>query len=91
MDTCGEQEKVASRAQLLLGFFEYNILEENKYELCAVFSKENAGNEMGIENTRPIKPGFAGEMTFWKHETGRTCFELTAQKNNDVRGEVLPF
>lgn len=54
--------------------YEYAILEEKKFALCAVFSRQNSALEPTA--ARPISvPYYEGEN--WEHDTGRVCFERT--------------
>ena len=50
--------------------YEYRVIEEAGYELCAVFSADSARS---IDPDRPYSAGA------WDHGTGRTCFQLEAQ------------
>jgi hypothetical protein len=48
--------------------YEYRVLSENRYELCAVFTGSSRE-----ANERP--PG-----DFWTHDAGRQCFEIEARR-----------
>lgn len=56
--------------------YEYNVIDELEFELCAVFNTEN--KQAGAPS-RIVPKGFFDD-TFqqnWSHEEGRTCFERT--------------
>ena len=52
------------------GRYEYTVIEDNRYELCAVFSSDTADQP---ERDRPFSE------RAWAHGAGRTCFQLEAQ------------
>ena len=49
--------------------YEYRVMEEPRYELCAVFSTDSSGAQR--------EPRFSERA--WDHGAGRNCFELEAQ------------
>ena len=50
--------------------YEYRILEEPSYELCAIFSTDTIGADRGSR---------AFSERNWEHQRGRHCFELSAR------------
>lgn len=54
--------------------YEYRVLDENTYELCATFTHES-----------DPRFGRYGQSEQWNHESGRQCFELTV----DLAGPEL--
>jgi len=54
--------------------YEYRVLDDKVYELCAVFARNTASDERDI----PYR-------IFWFHGTGRQCFQLEA---HDVNREL---
>ena len=68
--------------------YEYNKLEDKKFELCATFTLpipkglvENTQNSYGVFPEKDIAissmPYGGGMNESWDHEAGRTCFERT--------------
>ncbi len=55
-------------------YYEYNILSQNTYELCAVFVLDSSKNELST---------YLYDSESWKHGSGRNCFERSI-------GEKLP-
>jgi hypothetical protein len=53
--------------------YEYAILSEDTYQLCAVFDGES----------RPLRRAAAD---FWSHSGGRQCFELAPKPSRGIRG-----
>jgi len=51
--------------------YEYRVLGESQFELCAVFATDSAPNQ-----GKPARP-FLGRA--WEHGAGRTCFEVEAE------------
>ncbi len=51
--------------------YEYRVLSEIGYELCAVFTADSASQN------REYPPAFSERV--WKHSAGRVCFGLEAQ------------
>ena len=51
--------------------YEFRLIEENRYELCAAFSNDSS-ELRGIR-----EPAFSARV--WDHGIGRECFELEAQ------------
>ena len=58
--------------------YEYRIIGENRYELCAQFERESV-----IESTRT-------SSIFWSHGAGRQCFQLEARNLNENRNGYNP-
>ena len=58
--------------------YEYKVLSNLKFELCAVFETVNAGEQYpGGRAAKPMiidRVGFGG-IQDWQHDLGRTCFE----------------
>ena len=50
--------------------YEYRVVEEKKYELCAVFVLPSTDNKSSLR--------FPSSKA-WEHEVGRTCFALEVQ------------
>lgn len=50
--------------------YEYTIIDENSYELCAVFKTESDSKIFSQQQ--------------WNHGIGRTCFEREAQDNRSI-------
>jgi hypothetical protein len=50
--------------------YEYRIISDNKYELCASFATDNQTEELAKRTYY--------NQEIWKHGVGRTCFSLTA-------------
>ncbi|PIZ94837.1 MAG: hypothetical protein COX81_02430 [Candidatus Magasanikbacteria bacterium CG_4_10_14_0_2_um_filter_37_12] len=70
--------------------YKYNILTENKYQLCAIFALENIDkNSNGVMVTRPIKVGYDSGPSFWKHGSGEQCFDLEAVTRDSVTQNIL--
>ena len=53
--------------------YEYRILDENSYELCAVFALASITNNRARD-------------AFWLHDAGRHCFSLVASAPSPPRG-----
>jgi len=53
--------------------YEYRVLNDKAYELCAVFARDTDTDERD-----------SPYMNFWFHGTGRQCFKLEAQDINRV-------
>lgn len=49
----------------------YQVVDGNRYQLCAVFATDSSQREQGVPRRYPAK--------VWDHGTGRTCFDLEAQ------------
>jgi len=58
--------------------YEYRILSEKEYELCAVF--QSRSEEQQSEYPR------AFSERIWDHQEGRQCFQIEAQKLTQVKG-----
>ena len=54
--------------------YEYRVLGESQFELCAVFATSSAPNQ-----GKPARP-FLGPA--WEHGAGRSCFELEAESSS---------
>jgi hypothetical protein len=50
--------------------YEYNILSENKYEICAKFSTDSTDSD--------TRADYYNQNDNWKHEAGRVCFKRIA-------------
>jgi hypothetical protein len=59
-------------------FYEYLLVGEREYELCAVFELSSKENWMA--------PHFSSRV--WEHGAGRTCFQLQAQPLEGQTGTV---
>ena len=70
LDELAEQEPIAFElADPETGeSYEYIVVGNDRYELCAVFSLESTNGDRGFESG-----------TLWFHGTGRTCVQRTAQ------------
>jgi hypothetical protein len=55
--------------------YEYNVLDEEAYELCSVFETDSSGYE------RPLPRPVSEQL--WEHGIGRTCFELEVRKTTE--------
>ena len=53
--------------------YEYRILDENSYELCAVFALASITNNRARD-------------AFWLHDAGRNCFSLVTSTPSPPRG-----
>lgn len=62
--------------------YEYAILSDKTYELCATF--ENDSTKLRREFEKP----FSEQV--WEHGIGRTCFELEVRKSVDPILERVP-
>ena len=51
------------------GRYEYRVIEDNRYELCAVFSRPTSDPDDSRRFSERV----------WEHGAGRTCFPLEAQ------------
>lgn len=67
--------------------YEYNVIDEDTYELCAVFAYPSV--QTGMEVARPTMMPENGSMknpyNNWDHGAGRTCFERTAVDYTEVK------
>lgn len=54
--------------------YEYRVLDENSYKLCAVFATDSKQQE--VEPRRPYS------ATVWDHGPGRFCFDLEVRAQN---------
>ena len=63
--------------------YEYRVLTEDSYELCAVF--ERSSKEQDVRIAVP----FSEEQ--WEHEAGRVCFEKKAQAASFPRADRVPL
>ncbi len=64
--------------------YEYRIISENAYELCAVFETESSAKE----DLRAIPKPFSEQI--WNHGIGRTCFTLEVRALTTV-DEPIPI
>ncbi|MFH1088543.1 MAG: DUF5671 domain-containing protein [Patescibacteria group bacterium] len=57
--------------------FEYRVIDETNYELCATFETDNSAedNNSGLSQPRSMVPELAGVKGF-NHGVGRECFQL---------------
>lgn len=53
--------------------YEYRALVGDSYEVCATFAAASVDNGPNAARIDPFNQ-------MWKHETGRTCFQRTAQR-----------
>lgn len=62
--------------------YEYKIIKDGKYELCAVFETDSSdGGAYGKSIARPAYPYPGREgANFFEHGTGRNCFNSEAVK-----------
>ncbi|MDA8611401.1 DUF5671 domain-containing protein [Candidatus Pacebacteria bacterium] len=57
--------------------YEYKVIDELTFELCADFESESLSSSEGSSLARPVyEKGLIGDEN-WKHEIGKTCFERT--------------
>lgn len=61
--------------------YEYRVLSEKGYELCAVFTTDSA------TQNREFQPAFSERV--WEHSAGRVCFGLEAESSKE-RGRIIP-
>ncbi|MEX0931092.1 MAG: DUF5671 domain-containing protein [Candidatus Paceibacterota bacterium] len=62
--------------------YEYQILDETTFELCATFAHTST-REIGIQYPRPMYDDSIIQFSNnWEHEAGEFCFERTATPNN---------
>lgn len=62
--------------------YEYNILGDLNFTLCASFNREYRGAAYNSPRVMPAKPPYPasealGNISNWDHAAGRTCFERT--------------
>lgn len=64
--------------------YEYEILTDNKYKICADFQTSNQGG---------LSDCYSGWLdNEWSHDKGYRCFEKTAQKEKeDIAPDLLPM
>lgn len=62
--------------------YEYQVLGENTYELCAVFETDSSK----YQQRSRVKVSFSEQV--WEHEIGRTCFKREAVSTRAL--EALP-
>ena len=62
--------------------YEYRILSEKGYEICAVFNTDSATLD------REFPPSFSERV--WEHRAGRVCFGLEAEVINEYKRGVPP-
>ena len=55
--------------------YEYRVLSEKGYELCAIFTTDSASQN------QEFPPAFSERV--WEHSTGRVCFGLEAQSTGE--------
>ncbi len=54
--------------------YEYNIINETEYELCANFETDSQNNRKKDDFYRRVNP-------FWYHPQGRHCYRLNAKES----------
>ena len=59
--------------------YEYRVIEDTNYELCAVFVTDSSEARRGPREPRASVRPFSERV--WDHGVGRTCFPLTARAN----------
>lgn len=64
--------------------YEYVIVSETEYELCAVFETDTVSSQYQ-EKPRPFSE------QIWEHGIGRACFQREAQKPLDPFPRSIPF
>ena len=64
--------------------YEYRIVSENAYELCALFETESSAQE----NSRAIPKPFSEQI--WDHGIGRACFTLEVRASTTADGDHPP-
>lgn len=57
--------------------YEYRVLSERGYELCAVFTTDS------VDQTQEFPPAFS--ETIWEHSSGRVCFGLEAESADGLQ------
>lgn len=59
--------------------YEYKILGDLKFELCATFITELTADQSSVDAAKPVSMIAMYPETFnnWQHDIGRTCFERT--------------
>ena len=62
--------------------YEYTVVGENRYELCAVFATDSSAR-----HEEPPKPFSAST---WEHGVGRVCFQLEAKPSGDRKPREAP-
>ena len=67
--------------------YEYRVLGDDQYELCASFDTDSANSALG---RRQLEGSFAEQ--FWNHGAGRQCFNLEPEGKapGHLPGEPLP-
>lgn len=62
--------------------YEYRVLSEKVYELCAVFNADSASQK------REFPPAFSDRV--WEHSAGRVCFGLEAASPEGLERKLEP-
>ena len=62
--------------------YEYRVLSEKVYELCAVFNADSASQK------REFPPAFSDRV--WEHSAGRVCFGLEAESPEGLERKLEP-
>ncbi|MBI4122826.1 MAG: hypothetical protein HY458_00480 [Parcubacteria group bacterium] len=65
--------------------YEYRVLGEKTYELCAVFATDSSQVEAKTKTTTP----FSAEQ--WNHTKGRTCFAREVQSVSNEDYQIRSF
>lgn len=60
--------------------YEYRVLGEKTYELCAVFETESSSTSKRIRKPVPAVLVYLGEDSRWDHGIGRACFQREVSK-----------
>jgi hypothetical protein len=61
--------------------YEYSVIDEDSYKLCATFTYPSVPNELG----RPAVSPLTNPYNNWDHGAGETCFERTVVKPEVVK------
>jgi hypothetical protein len=62
--------------------FEYKIVDEDTYELCAEFKYPSLADDKMAASTMPFyDPTMKNPYSTWEHGAGKTCFERTIVKD----------
>lgn len=62
--------------------YEYTVRSQTTYELCATFSLPTPEHPNTYYGPAP---------DFWKHDTGRTCYSLTATSTGTLKPVPMPI
>lgn len=59
--------------------YEYRVIDETSYELCATFARSSSNNE----RTRPVAMPYGENNYNWEHKAGEQCFKRVVTPNNE--------